>query len=65
MDPTDLTPAPRRSDFAVHSLIHPTGKTAKVAGAAGIEPANAGIKIRCLTAWRRPILEHLHAMATH
>ena len=25
-----------------------------VAGAAGIEPANAGIKSRCLTAWRRP-----------
>jgi hypothetical protein len=31
-------------DFAIHSL----------AGAAGIEPANAGIKSRCLTAWRRP-----------
>ncbi len=27
-----------------------------LAGAAGIEPANAGIKSRCLTAWRRPIL---------
>ncbi len=27
-----------------------------MAGAAGIEPANAGIKSRCLTAWRRPIL---------
>jgi hypothetical protein len=25
-----------------------------LAGAAGIEPANAGIKSRCLTAWRRP-----------
>ena len=25
-----------------------------VAGAGGIEPPNAGIKIRCLTAWRRP-----------
>ena len=26
----------------------------KLAGAAGIEPANAGTKNRCLTAWRRP-----------
>ena len=25
-----------------------------MAGAAGIEPANGGIKSRCLTAWRRP-----------
>jgi hypothetical protein len=25
-----------------------------VAGAPGIEPGNAGIKIQCLTAWRRP-----------
>src|SRR5579864_1169811 len=26
-----------------------------VAGAGGIEPPNGGIKIRCLTAWLRPI----------
>lgn len=26
----------------------------KLAGAAGFEPANAGIKSRCLTTWRRP-----------
>ncbi len=25
-----------------------------MAGAPGFEPGNAGIKIRCLTAWRRP-----------
>ena len=25
-----------------------------MAGAGGIEPPNDGIKIRCLTAWRRP-----------
>jgi hypothetical protein len=25
-----------------------------LAGAGGIEPSNAGIKIRCLTAWLRP-----------
>ncbi len=25
-----------------------------LAGAAGIEPANDGIKSRCLTTWRRP-----------
>tara|TARA_Y100000741_G_scaffold333780_1_gene290601 strand:+ start:403 stop:636 length:234 start_codon:yes stop_codon:yes gene_type:complete len=29
-------------------------KYEKLAGAAGFEPANAGIKSRCLTAWRRP-----------
>ena len=26
-----------------------------MAGAAGIEPANGGIKSRCLTTWLRPI----------
>ena len=26
----------------------------KLAGAEGIEPSNAGIKIQCLTTWRRP-----------
>jgi len=26
-----------------------------LAGAGGIEPPNGGIKIRCLTAWLRPI----------
>ena len=26
----------------------------EVAGAGGFEPPNAGIKIRCLTTWRRP-----------
>ncbi len=31
-----------------------------MAGAPGIEPGNAGIKIRCLTAWRRPIIDLLH-----
>jgi hypothetical protein len=25
-----------------------------VAGVAGFEPTNAGIKIQCLTAWRHP-----------
>lgn len=29
-----------------------------VAGAPGIEPGNAGIKIRCLTAWRRPTIQN-------
>ena len=31
--------------------------TISLAGAAGFEPANAGIKSRCLTTWRRPISE--------
>ena len=26
-----------------------------LAGAAGFEPTNSGVKVRCLTAWRRPI----------
>ncbi len=25
-----------------------------LAGAAGLEPANDGVKVRCLTAWLRP-----------
>ena len=35
----------------------------KMAGAAGIEPANAGIKSRCLTAWRRPIILAIYMLA--
>ncbi len=27
----------------------------KVAGPGGFEPPNAGVKVQCLTAWRRPI----------
>ena len=27
-----------------------------VAGSAGFEPANAGTKTQCLTAWRRPTI---------
>ena len=30
-----------------------------MAGAAGIEPAHAGIKTPCLTAWLRPNLYHI------
>ena len=36
---------------------HPADQTCHsfdLAGAAGFEPANAGIKTRCLTTWRRP-----------
>ena len=29
----------------------------RLAGAPGLEPGNGGIKIRCLTAWLRPIVE--------
>lgn len=28
-----------------------------LAGTAGFGPANAGVKVRCLTAWRRPNME--------
>ena len=30
------------------------GSSERLAGAGGFEPPNAGIKIRCLTTWRRP-----------
>ena len=36
------------------SLILPAARACHMAGAPGFEPGNAGIKIRCLTAWRRP-----------
>ena len=29
-------------------------KATRLVGERGFEPPNAGIKIRCLTAWRRP-----------
>ena len=38
-------------------------KQRRLAGAEGIEPSNAGIKIRCLTAWRHP--NWLHADGWH
>ena len=31
-----------------------SSRTVQLAGAAGFEPANGGIKSRCLTTWRRP-----------
>ena len=38
------------------SVALPLGDTPLeiLAGVAGFEPTNAGIKIRCLTAWRHP-----------
>lgn len=35
-----------------------------LAGVGGIEPTNAGIKIRCLTAWRHPNKNLLYSQAT-
>ncbi len=35
-----------------------------VAGAGGIEPPNDGIKIRCLTAWRRPMRGSVPSIGT-
>lgn len=32
-----------------------------LAGAAGFEPANGGIKSRCLTTWRRPIRKRAYS----
>ena len=35
-------------------LAQPLQSMDWLAGAEGIEPSNAGIKIQCLTTWRRP-----------
>lgn len=32
-----------------------------MAGTAGFEPANVGVKGRCLTAWRRPCIRSIPA----
>ena len=29
-----------------------------LAGVAGFEPTNSGVKVRCLTTWRHPIQKH-------
>ena len=34
----------------------------KLAGVAGFEPTNAGVKVRCLTAWRHPKVPYLLAI---
>ena len=31
----------------------------KLSGAVGFEPTNGGVKVRCLTTWRRPIFSML------
>ena len=47
---TELCSSPARPASSAIS-----GRTGNLAGAGGIEPPNGGIKIRCLTAWLRPI----------
>src|SRR5207249_7682422 len=37
---------------------HLRPNSGNLAGAPGFEPGNAGIKIRCLTTWLRPNMEH-------
>jgi hypothetical protein len=46
----------RVSSAAALSTRHgrATSSTGRLAGAAGFEPTHGGIKIRCLTTWRRP-----------
>jgi hypothetical protein len=34
-----------------------------LAGTAGFEPANAGVKVRCLTAWRRPNITNVYIIS--
>ncbi len=46
-----LAARPEGTGFSNLALL---AKKISVAGAEGIEPSNAGIKIRCLTAWLRP-----------
>ncbi len=61
----DLLPSgyPTEYDFGAHSSsthvcrvdgCNQSGKFGVLDGAAGFEPANGGIKIHCLTTWRRP-----------
>src|SRR5690606_12724640 len=40
-----------------HDIVREAGELRRLAGAAGFEPANAGIKTPCLTTWRRPNAE--------
>ena len=42
------------SAFLVFSCLH-LNQTLIMAGMAGFEPTNAGVKVPCLTAWRHPI----------
>ena len=37
----------------------------KMAGLAGLEPANDGTKTRCLTTWRQPIVPYILAYIFH
>ena len=35
----------------IHKIVH------KLAGVAGFEPTNDGVRVRCLTAWRHPNIQ--------
>ena len=39
--------------------------TAFLAGLPGFEPGNAGVKVRCLTAWRQPKMPEIGAKSAH
>ena len=56
LQPLDNPFGPRLSPMSqVRSVTHVSGLDREcVAGAGGFEPPHGGIKIRCLTAWRRP-----------
>ena len=49
-----LEPKSRASANSATSADATFSRHKKMAGAAGFEPANAGVKVPCLTAWRRP-----------
>jgi hypothetical protein len=49
--------AAARGENATVFLLEGEEKNTKVAGAAGFEPTNHGVKVRCLTAWLCPYKE--------
>ncbi len=53
---------PGANRVPIHGMFYPKAAAnylKRLAGAAGIEPANHGIKTRCLTTWLRPIAHAL------
>ena len=50
---------------AKFSLFHFPFDTAFLAGLPGFEPGNAGVKVRCLTAWRQPKMPVTGAKSAH
>jgi hypothetical protein len=56
--------APENPGLSRSVLLTPENQEC-VAGAGGFEPPHGGIKIRCLTAWRRPNCGHGTGLSPH